>query len=105
MSDLVFRVHLILTSTAEGGRRNAIRSGYRCQFWIGGMTGTERVYNDAMIELVDREQLAPGEDSAARVRPGVPPSWQHVVPGAKLELYEGSKRVGIATVQDRMVLS
>jgi hypothetical protein len=88
-----------LKRTSEGGRKTQIRSGYRCNCWIGGHTGEgQRVYNDAMIDLESQTELEPGGSAAAKLYPTQPASWSGLAVGDVIELCEGPRTVGEATL-------
>lgn len=87
-----------LLPTDQGGRRSPIWSGYRCNCWIGKTEGADRTYNDATFFLLDGESLAPGERGRARVQPHHPDQWSEIGEGAVIELCEGRRLVGVATV-------
>lgn len=84
----------------QGGRRSPIRSGYRCNCWIGHQDADGRAYNDATIHLVDSDLLAPGHAAAARIQPHDPDSWTQISVGSTIELCEGPRTIGIATVTE-----
>jgi hypothetical protein len=93
------RTEVRMRSTADGGRRNPIFSGYRCNCWIGARTPEgEKAYNDAAIYLESQDRLEPGETAMARLQPAVPEYWTHVDVGLVIELCEGSRVKGEATV-------
>lgn len=62
------------------------------------MEDGERTYNDATIYLVNEDRLAPGSRGVVRVRPHFPDKWADLVPGSVVELCEGYRIVGLATV-------
>jgi hypothetical protein len=88
-----------MLSTADGGRREAILSGFRCPCWIGTRTQEgDKAYNDAAIWLESQQRLEPGESAMARLQPGVPAYWSHVDVGFVIELYDPWRVVGEAKV-------
>ncbi len=82
----------------RGGRRAPISSGYRCNCWIGSIEDGERRYNDATFYLLDVDRLGPGERGRVRVEPHLPEAWSNLAKGLRIELCEGRRVVGIATV-------
>ena len=78
---------------AVGGRVTSIVSGYRCQCVIG----TDG-WNDATFRFDAPEKLSPGESCAAVLLPHRPEFWSSVVAGDMIELAEGQRVVGSATV-------
>jgi hypothetical protein len=93
------RAELRMKSTEEGGRRRPISSGYRCNCWFGGLTPTgERSYHDAVIHLETTESLEPGSSSLVRLQPAFPDSWSGLTVGSVIDVCEGSRVVGEATV-------
>jgi hypothetical protein len=93
------RAHLRLIPSEAGGRRRPIASGYRCNYWLGGLTATgERAYNDAVVYLEESESLQPGEAKTVRIQPAFPDLWSDVDVGSAIDVCEGSRVVGNATV-------
>ena len=91
-------VRISVRSTAEGGRRHPVFSGYRASFWLGRSEGGRRAYNDAGVYLTESEELAPGQTGDASLVPLRPEYWRHLRCGDTIEMSEGSRVVGIATV-------
>ena len=89
---------IALLAPEEGGRRSAIRSGYRPSFRLDHVDGEWRGTHDATIWLDGADVLSPGSTARARVYPHVPDSWTDVVAGSRLELREGARVVGRAVV-------
>lgn len=90
---------LQMTSTDQGGRSRPILSGYRCNCWLGIVTEMgDRAYNDAVIYLESGRTLEPGARATVRVWPAFPDLWSDVVAGTMIEVCEGSRVVGEATV-------
>jgi hypothetical protein len=52
------------------------------------------------LVLEDVSALAPGEEATARIHPLASEFWQDVEPGLMIDAYEGTRRVGTATVLD-----
>jgi hypothetical protein len=55
--------------------------------------------NDGRIQLIDREELAPGAEGLVRIEPMFSEFWASVRQGAVLPLHEGARVVGHATVE------
>lgn len=87
-----------MSPTERGGRRTPILSDYRPSWNLGNLWEGEPALNDGRVFLEDREQLAPGEEGAARLLPMAPQFWAHVREGMELPMQEGPKVVGSATV-------
>ena len=87
---------IALRAPHEGGRRSAIRSGYRCSCRLN--RDDHHVYHDASISLHEIEELSPGSTGFARVYPHHPDDWRGVVAGSTVELCEGPRVVGRAVV-------
>lgn len=101
-SGAFIRAELSLRTTAEGGRRRPVVSGYRPNFWIGHLSRGKRVYNDGMILLEGIEQLEPGSSAIARIQPALPDLWSHMMVGTTIDVCEGSRVVGTARVIEVM---
>ena len=101
-TEVTLVARLKLLPTAAGGRQHALKAGYRPSFWIGKRLTDEgiRLYHDARLELVDTAELQPGEEAIVRLTPLAPDLWPDLVAGEELEMCEGHKLVGIATVCD-----
>ena len=93
---IVADVHLL--TTAEGGRRSGIASGYRCTCFIGHIQDGKPTYNDAAFYFSDQTILHPGGTARARVRPLIPDSWSHLAVGDRFELSEGPRVIGRAVI-------
>ncbi len=97
------RVELRLLSPEEGGRSTAIFSGYRPNWWTGEMQEGMRQYHIAEVALDGVERADPGDVFVAYLLPYLPPDegfWASLRNDASLEIYEGTKHVGRATVLD-----
>jgi hypothetical protein len=92
------RIQLRLRSTSQGGRTGPIRTGYRTHWDAGAMCDGEPMQSDAAFVIEDADWLAPGETAEGRIYAFFPERWSHVKPGTTIHAYEGSKRVGTATV-------
>ena len=87
---------LTLRATEDGGRKTAIGTGYRPNWWLPGES--ERVNAGGTVELVDADELVPGATGTIRIYPFVPEVWERIEVGARLEVNEGPRPVGRATV-------
>ena len=87
-----------MKSTADGGRRHPVFSGYRASFWLGRWEDGRRAYNDAGVYLKGGEELAPGQTGEAWLIPLRPEFWSHVRVGDVIDMSEGERVVGTATV-------
>jgi hypothetical protein len=93
------RARLRLASTEEGGRRGPLVSGYRAAWHFGDFTEDGViVLNDAPITIEGRDWLGPGGEASVRLHPLHFEFWNDARPGREIELMEGTRRVGIATV-------
>ncbi|WP_421732443.1 hypothetical protein [Cellulomonas sp.] len=90
------RVRLRLLTTAEGGRRTSIYSGYRAHW--GFPPEVHRESHDAPLVLEDALELELGQSATARIHPMWPQGWPEVTPGLRLGMFEGSRLVGTAEV-------
>jgi hypothetical protein len=93
------RVRLTLVSTQDGGRRGPIASGYR-SCWDVSPEGGQSLLTDAPLLTEDGAWLEPGECATVRLHPLFRENWAGVVPGMVIGMFEGSRRVGLATVLD-----
>lgn len=100
MSPLVFRARVRLLSTDEGGKKTAIRSNYRPVFDLGGSWQGLPVVNDGRVMLVDREELAPGDEGTVTIEPLYPEFWAALRTGLSIPMQEGARIVGYATITD-----
>jgi hypothetical protein len=89
---------VFVRSTAEGGRRHPVYSGYRASFWLGRCENGRRAYNDAGVYLQVGDELAPGQTGAAWLIPLRPEFWGQLRVGDVIEMSEGERVVGTATV-------
>lgn len=93
------RAELQMKTTALGGRSRPIVSGYRPNCWLGGFTvDGEREYRDAVVYLESVGALEPGSSALVRLQPALPDLWTGVTTGSVIEVCEGSRVVGEATV-------
>lgn len=86
------QVRLTLLTEGEGGRKHAIRFGYRCQW----RSERKPDWNDGAVQFGGA--LKPGETVEAWLVPGVPRFWESMVPGDHLEAGEGARVIGRAVV-------
>jgi translation elongation factor EF-Tu-like GTPase len=89
-----FRARLRLLRTDEGGRHSAISSGYRSIVDLGERTPAgETLWWGGEINLLEANELAPGEESEVCVRlwGGTP---ANLAEGAAFRLSEGQRLVG-----------
>lgn len=100
MQRLVFSARLRLVSTDAGGRKTAIRSNYRPTFDLGGTWQGLPTLNDGRVMLVDREELAPGDEGTVTIEPLFPEFWGTLRTGLVIPMQEGSRIVGYATITD-----
>ena len=89
--------------TAEGGRTSSVFPGYRAGWWAPHQN-RGRVYTDGAVYPVDGDELPPGATGRVRICPLVRENWLDVAPGAELEMCEGPRVVGIATVNKGLSL-
>lgn len=95
--DLGFiQADVTLRRAEDGGRRAAIRTGYRPNWWLPAEAG--HIWAGGTVELVHGTELAPGEVGAVRIYPFLTDEWAGVAVGSSLELCEGPLLVGKATV-------
>lgn len=90
------RARLRLLTTEEGGRRTPISTGYRSSWAFPPGVHDQR--HDGPLVLEDAETLAVGDEADVRIHPLVPHLWPLVAPGLRLEMFEGARLVGEATV-------
>jgi elongation factor Tu len=91
-------VHLL--APADGGRRSAIASGYRCNCLLDERDRADGTSYDATFLLLDTDRLEPGDTARARIQPHFPDPWTGVEIGTVVEMCEGPRTVGRATVVD-----
>jgi translation elongation factor EF-Tu-like GTPase len=86
----------------EGGRSLPILNGYRSCWDIGATYEGEPCLNDAplLIEGADRIEL--GEEVNVRLHPLLWDFWQDIHVGQRIEMREGSRTVGVATILERV---
>jgi hypothetical protein len=91
------RVRLTLTSTEDGGHRTPTFSGYRA-CWDVSQEGDQSMLTDAPLLIEGAEWLDVGQSAIALLHPLFPKNWADVGQGQVLGMYEGARRVGVATV-------
>jgi hypothetical protein len=88
---------LTLLTPEQGGRPHPIRTGYCPNWWLPG--ATEREFASGCVELITGAELRPGASGVVRIYPLAPELWDHVTPGARLDMTEGPQfPVGRAVV-------
>ena len=96
-----FVAELHMLTTKEGGRATAFVAGksiYRPQFSMSSFPSTTSCFID---KIEGKEQLEPGETGviwATLLRPEF--FAQELKSGARFELHEGSRCVGLGTIKD-----
>lgn len=90
------RAVIHFASTAQGGRKTPIRSGYRPPFYFRSDPNTGY---DGVVTLEDRSQAMPGEECIAHVRFIHPELvWDLLEPNARFTIQEGARVVASGTV-------
>lgn len=86
----------------NGGRTLPIPSGYKASWDLGNKNKEgKRVLNDARIRLIKQDWASPGETGVlARLHPFVWETWVHIHKGKTLLMYEGSRNIGTASVEE-----
>lgn len=92
---------MFVRTTAEGGRRTPVNTGYRPQALLQGVIDLsdgdarrEVIFNDCQLGF-DGGPVEPGGEAAnVRVYPFSPEYWGSVRPGDVVGLYEGWRLVG-----------
>jgi hypothetical protein len=92
------RARLRLRSTADGGRRTAMASGYRAHWAFSPEVHADRHDAPLTFEAGPEHWLAPGEVATVRLHLLVPELWPDVSPGLELTLLEGARVIGTARV-------
>ena len=86
----------------EGGRSTPLGNGYRACWDIGATYEGRPTLNDAPILFEHGDWLALGDEGIVRLHPLAWEFWENVTAGQVIHAYEGSKRVGVATVLERI---
>ena len=89
------RATLAMRRTDAGGRRRPIASGYRCDCRLESLVDE---YTGAAVYLERATSLGPGEIGLIRLFPAFPHKWQDISPGSVVDLCEGPRVIGVATV-------
>jgi elongation factor Tu len=95
------RAVIHFASTAKGGRKTPIRSGYRPPFYFRSdpNTGYDGVVTLGVVTLEDRSQAMTGEECIAHVRFIHPELvWDLLEPNARFTIQEGARVVASGTV-------
>jgi hypothetical protein len=100
--DGYFRCRFRPLMTEEGGRSTPLGNGYRACWDIGAVFEGRPTLNDAPILFEEGEWLALGDEVTVRLHPLVWDFWADVKPGQIISAYEGSRRIGLATVLERV---
>lgn len=92
---LVLRIELDLADTERGGRRRALKDGYRASMSFGRRRrGVEPIVHDAILVLEDVAELQPGDQGTARAWVVMPDELpRHLVPGTVFTLLENDRIV------------
>jgi hypothetical protein len=81
---------LRMRTVAEGGRSCPIQEQYMPNWWVpdpdeaGG-----RALVSGAVEIVEGDELVPGEEGSVRIYPFAPDLWRHVRVGTTIEMTEG----------------
>lgn len=95
-------VRLHLHATDAGGRRSPITTGYRSSWDIGGTFEGQPMLNDAPLLLESGDWLQPGSEAEVQLHPLVWDYWQDIQQGQRIQMCEGSRVLGEATVVRRV---
>ena len=102
---LVLRIVVDLAPSDRGGRRRALKDGYRASLSFGRRRrDVEPVVHDAVLVLEDAGELSPGGSATARawvVSPELLP--RTLAAGSVVTLLEGDRIVGRARVIELLV--
>ena len=96
-----FEAELTLLPTVQGGRARPVRTRYMPNWRLPSSDG--QLLASARVELVDREELAPGASGTVRIYPFAPEVWRDVRVGAELDMTEGPSRTMGTAVVTRVV--
>lgn len=94
-----YRAKLHLVPTSAGGRRKSIYSGFRAS-WHWGERNEDglAVHHDAPLVFEGADRLGPGGEAMIRLYPLRPELWHRIRAGSTLELREGARVCGEATI-------
>lgn len=82
---------------ARDGRRLNIFPGFRVAWVVPQADGSE-TYTDGPIDTADGVDLPPGTIGDIRIYPLCPETWANVAVGDRINMYEGMRVIGEATV-------
>src|SRR5580704_12934697 len=91
-------VRLRLRATADGGRKTGIVQGYRASWRRVQPAEGPITMHDALVVTIECGSIQPGEEADATILPLHPEYWDGVTTGSTLEMWEGRRLVGVATV-------
>lgn len=93
--DLSFVVEAVFVAPDDAAKGRAIRSGYRPALWFGetDSRGTPHLHS-CLVDLIDRDEVLPGEVFRAVVRPFAIETWPRLDAGTTFLVYEGVVSVG-----------
>ncbi len=80
---------LSLRSTADGGRKNPLATGFRCPWDIGTVYEGRPTLNDAAVALLHTPDLAPGDIAEVRLHPLIPELWGKHLVGRTIRPWDG----------------
>jgi hypothetical protein len=85
--------------TLNAGRKTGIFTDYRPDWNLGhGSAAGTLELTGARVTLEDCQTLNPGETGVVRLHPIRPEAWGHTRPGDRIDMHEGARIVGTATV-------
>ena len=87
----------------RGGRRRALRDGYRASISFGRWRRHEElIVHDAIVVFEERDSVAPGESAVARAWVIAPDELPRFDAGRVLTLVEGERIIARARVLERL---
>jgi hypothetical protein len=90
---------LTLLATSDGGRSKPIFSDYRPDWNVGNRLESGEVeINGARVSLGGATSIPPGGSGVVRLHPLWPEAWRNVRVGAEIDMHEGARIVGKATI-------
>ena len=94
-----FLARLTLRTPENGGRRTAVRSGYRPNFDIGERLPDGQInYHDAQVTVINQDSISPGETADVILWAAEPTPWSKDVVGSTIKACEGPRIIGEAEV-------
>ena len=88
-----------MIKTEDGGRKTAIRSGYRPNCWFGVTGDVGKVYNDCQVTFDVAGRIQPGEEADVFLTPFFPEYVRPIITiGQEFEICEGPKVVATGTI-------